>query len=298
MKIFLAKGMVMYYLKHCKESHISKFFLRTLLFFALFSIAFHPNAFAGLKEKSAEEYRLEGYEAQEKGRLEEALTFYTKAASLSSPGRRAPILNDIGVIYEELGVPDRAEENYRQALIFDSRYLPACTNLAYLYKKQGNWEKAARYFQRRIEWGHSEDPWTGRAKRELSLLGEKDPRVKKWLASQKTAKLTENANQKSHEEFSESIIQARRCYDLGQALTKQKKYDQALEQYAQALTLTPGNPKVLRARNEARIGMIRQHAKESADAALSMLELGDTVSAKVEFRKILTLIPDEPLITK
>ena len=290
--------MVIYYLRHCKEFPIVRLVLRTLLFFFLFSATFHQNVFAGIKEKSAEEYRLQGYEAQQKGNLEEALTFYTKAASLGSPSESVPILNDMGVIYEELGLLDKAEENYRAVLEANDHYLPAMTNLAYLYKKRGDLEKAAHYFQRRVELGEDTDIWTKKAKEELSVIGQNIPRVKKWLRRQEAMELTDELTRKSQENFADNIVRSNNYYKTGEALVRKEKYDQALEEFTKALSLTPNNPKIIRARDEARLKLIKQETKQYTDSALKMLELGDTVSAKIEFQKILTLIPDEPLVTK
>ena len=288
----------MYYLKHCKEFQIFKSASHTLLFFFLFSITFQPNVFAGVKEKSAEEYRLQGYESQQKGKLEEALTFYAKAASLSPANDSVPIYNDMGVIYEQLGLLDEAAENYQNALDLNDHYLPACTNLAYLYKKEGDLERAAQYFQQRVEWGEPTDPWTKKAKDELSEIGKQIPRVKKWLMRHETMEMTEEVTRNAQKEFSDSLARANSYYENGEAFAKKKRYDQALEEYTKALSLAPNNPKIIRARDEARLKFIQERAREHADSAIKLLDLGDTVSAKIEFRKILTLIPDEPLVTK
>ncbi len=201
----------------------------------------------------------------------------------------------MGVIYEQLGLTDKAEESYLEALRLNDHYLPACLNLAYLYKKQGDTDKAIEYFKKRIEWGDPQDLWTKKAKEELSDLGKKSPKVRKWLARHEAMELTDEIIRKEREDFAMRIIRSDEHYQKGQELAKKGKYEQAFDEYNEALSLTPDNPKVMKARNNARLQIIKKQVKESTDSALKMLELGDTVSAKIEFRKILTIIPNEPI---
>jgi len=293
-KIFLAKNAFMYYLDN-KEFEIVSRICRTLLIFILLSVAYHSNVFADIKEKSREEYRLKGYEAQQKGKLEEALSLYAKAVSLSEESESVSILNDMGVIYEEMGLSNKAEESYLEALGLNDHYLPAISNLAYLYKKRGDTEKAVEYFKKRIEWGEPGDIWIKKAKKELSDLSRDSPKIRRWLTQRETMELTDELVRKERQDFYERVTRADNFYKNGQELAKARKYEQAIEEYHRALSLTPKNPKIIAARDEARLKLIQEKVKESSDAALKMLELGDVVSAKIEFRKILTIIPNEPI---
>jgi len=76
--------------------------IAALLFF--FScIAFqHIVSAEDIKGQTAEEYRALGYAAQQKGNLNEALSFYTKVITLGL--KSAVLLNDMGVLYEEIRI--------------------------------------------------------------------------------------------------------------------------------------------------------------------------------------------------
>lgn len=294
-KILLAKMKMLYYPKYQKEPKINRI-CSTLLIFSFLFFTFHPSVFAekDIKEKTAQELRLKGYDAQQKGDLKEALSYYVKASSmgLADPS----IFNDMGVIYEQLGMQDKAEECYLQALDVDSHYLPTYTNLAYFYEKQGKTKEAIEYLKKRIEWGDSKDPWTAKAKQGLAELGKKDPSVRKWLTQFEAAELSRELTRKSQEEFYNRVVDAEQYYQSGKKLAKEKKYENAIEEYDRALFLTPKNPKIVDARNEARIAYAQKKVKEHADLAVKMLESGDTFSAKLEIRRMLANIPDEPII--
>ena len=104
-KIFLAKMRFVYYPKYRKEFKITRS-CSTLLIFSLLIFAIQSNVLAdpaflktshleeagsGTKEKSAQDLRLKGYEAQEKGNYQEALSYYVKASSLGSNPRPSKI---------------------------------------------------------------------------------------------------------------------------------------------------------------------------------------------------------------
>ena len=57
----------------------------------------------------------------------------------------AVLLNDMGVLYEEIDFYNRAENHYLKAIQLDNKYLPPYINLAYLYQRLGRAEKAAQY---------------------------------------------------------------------------------------------------------------------------------------------------------
>lgn len=285
----------MYYLNFRREFPILSWVCRALQIFFLSSITFQTNAFADIKEKSAEEYRIKGYEAQHKGNFQEALSFYAKAVSLGKDADGVSLYNDMGVIYEQLGLYERAEENYLQALRLSDQYLPAYSNLAYLYNRQGDTQKAIDYFKKRVELGDPNDVWTQKAIEELSRLAKNSPKLQKWLTQQEATRLTEEVIRKEREDFNDRLVDADEFYQRGQGLAKEEKHRQAMEEYRKALSLTPKNPKITKAYNEARLESVKGDVKESCDAALKMLNQGDVVSAKIEFRKILTIIPNEPI---
>ena len=109
-----------------------------------------------------------GYQAWQAGNRTEAMKYYEDALSLKPDAIDA--LNSLGVIYEELGVPAKAEEKYLAAIKVNYKFLPAYSNLAVLYWNQGNTDKAIYYFQKRVELGNPQDPWTVKAKKALANI--------------------------------------------------------------------------------------------------------------------------------
>jgi tetratricopeptide (TPR) repeat protein len=74
-------------------------------------------------------------------------------------------------LFEAKGWLDRAESEYQKALAIDPDYEKAHTNLALLYERKGELEKAAFHWMRRYKLGAPNDPWTYEARQRLEKLG-------------------------------------------------------------------------------------------------------------------------------
>lgn len=123
---------------------------------------------SSLREEAVN-YRVLGYEAQQRGDKSAALSLYQKAAALD-PSYPAP-LNDAGVLLEEQGRLEDAETSYRAALAISPSYLEAHANLAMLYERRGDKERAIFHWLKRYQLGDPYDPWTARAEERLVALG-------------------------------------------------------------------------------------------------------------------------------
>lgn len=126
-------------------------------------------ASAGSLREEAISYRTQGYEAQRRGDKASALTFYQKAAELD-PSYPTPH-NDIGVLLEQDGRLEDAEQSYQKAVALNPNYLEPQANLAMLYERMGQKEKAIFHWLKRYELGDPYDPWTARAEERLVALG-------------------------------------------------------------------------------------------------------------------------------
>lgn len=131
--------------------------------------SFNPAAGAASLRDEAVGYRIQGYEAQRRGDTANALSLYQKAAALDSTYPTPH--NDIGVLFEEQGRLEEAEQAYRQALTLNPNYLEAHANLAMLYERMGQKEKAIYHWLKRYQLGDPHDPWTARAEERLVALG-------------------------------------------------------------------------------------------------------------------------------
>ena len=143
------------------------FFARTALATCLVIIPVQP-AHAELRQEAAS-YRRQGFEAQQRGDRDTALSYYQKAVALD-PTYATPH-NDLGVLYEEAGRLEEAERSYLQALSLDPSYIDPHANLAMLYERLGQQEKAVYHWMKRYQLGLPDDPWTLRAEARLAALG-------------------------------------------------------------------------------------------------------------------------------
>ena len=263
-----------------------------IFFLIIISLLLCPvRSLAESKREIAEDYRLKGYEEQQKGNLQDALSWYVKASSVDP--KYAVALNDMGLVYEEMQQDTLAEANYLKAIKADEKYLPSYNNLALFYKKKQNLIQAVEYFSKRVELGEPEDPWTIKAKDELKAIYStapffKEKRIKK-LARKFDAQLVKGIQ----DDFDRRISGANKLHRQGIKLFKAEEYAEAVKVFDQALVLTPDNPKIVRSRqralHELNKIMVQEHVKE----AMKLLEKGDTHNAQNQFQQVLTIIPDE-----
>jgi Flp pilus assembly protein TadD len=141
--------------------------MRALSILFLCAVCFVNIAWSPAEPKAAELIK-EGYTAWRAGNRSAAISHYTNALALDP--KQVDALNTLGVIYEEVGDKTKAAEAYRRAIRLDSRFLPAYSNLGYLFWNQGDFQSASYYFQKRVQYGHPQDPWTIKAKKALESI--------------------------------------------------------------------------------------------------------------------------------
>lgn len=262
--------------------------LSAVLIVSLSVLTFPSKAFADFRDNASEDYRVKGYEEQQKGNYEKALGLYVKALSLSPDN--PVIFNDMGVVYEQAGMEDQAQKCYLDAIRVDKSYLPPYMNLAYLFEKKGDIARAVEYFEKRVKLGKKNDRWTKKAQEEVDRLSRGRGED---LKKQESERLARELVEQARKEFIMQIVRADQHYKKGLKFFNRRMYSEALEQYDQALALTPDNPKVLRARNEVAEEQKKRDIHQRTEQALKMLEAGDVESAKEEYHKILATLPNE-----
>ena len=239
---------------------------------------------------TVQEYRSLGYQAQQEGDFDRALTFYAKAAALDP--NDAWTYNNVGVIYEQMGLPEKAELQYLKALEIDSDYLPSYTNLAFLYKERGDIPRAISYFQTRIDQAPENDEWVPLLVKELYAL---DPKIRETLVQDELKETGERLYQIAQEELSLDVARADGHCRRAQEFAKQNQFEEAIAEIDKALALTPDNPKLQERREELGRDQRIFEVKESSRRAIELLDSGDMDSARQEFQKILTILPGEPV---
>ncbi len=272
-----------------KKSYLT---LQLLLLIFISIAIFQSYSYAAIFSQEAEDYHVKGYDEQKKGDFDKALTNYSKALSLGL--ETAPFFNDWGVLYEQLGVRNKAEEFYLKALRVDPDYLPPYTNLAYLFQAKGDVKQATDYLLERIRRAPEKDPWLKHLKQEVYKF---NPGLKAQMESEakkrEAVELKKQLVQKAREDFNLQVVRSTKHYQKGQQLFSDKQYAEALREVDRALTLTPNNPKILKFRDQIIYENHIAEVKRRTNDAIVKLDSGDVESAKKEFQHILTIIPNE-----
>ena len=262
------------------------------VFISLSYITFHiQDVSADSTKDLAEKYRNAGYDLQKKGDLNGALKFYTKAIALG--GATNPVLlNDVGILYEQLGIVGKAEQHYLQAIQQDSHYLPAYSNLAYLYLNAGYPDRAFIYFRKRYEMADLNDPWGQKAKEEMLKI---KPEYKSWVLHFEAQQLNQAMEEREKKKLVAQVTQANQYYARGKEQLQDGELEKALVEYNKALSLTPDNPDIQEARQQVVRKLAAKQIQERSEIAIKNVKAGDSYSARREIQSILSTIPNEPI---
>ena len=153
-------------------------------------------------------------------RFEESARYYTAAIALCTTS--ACTHNNLGVVLSDLGKPDEAIEQYREALKFQPNFFLATSNIYSLLKKQGKQDEANAELRNFIRL----NPDNGRARYTLGTAYLNQGKLEQAVAElQEAARLEPN----------ESPVRI----NLASALRKQGKLDEAISQYREVLRILP-----------------------------------------------------------
>ncbi len=256
--------------------------------FCVFIVTSQRTTYADSKEDIGEDYRLKGYEEKQKGNFDEALAFYTKAVSLGV--NNPAVYNDMGVLYEEAGYDNRAEESYLKAIQNDSHYLPAYSNLGYFYQRHQETEKAYAFFKKRFELSDPSDTWAQKAKEEMVKI---HPEYRHVLAQKEAADLEKEIIHRNQEEFYRQMKMASGHFQKGQEYFDRGDFISAIREYNEALSITPKNPQILQAKVTAVKELSKKNMQAHYEKAMAMMAAGNTRSAKNEIQYMLSTIPND-----
>lgn len=133
---------------------------------------FAEEGLEALKEQ-ARSYRDQGWQEQQRGKIEEALTYYQKAV-IADP-MYVVAYNDLGIIYEAMGYSEEAKEMYLKALEVAPDYPDTYSNLALFYEDKNDYANAVLYWVKRAILGGPQDPWAEAARRRLEEIAKTSP---------------------------------------------------------------------------------------------------------------------------
>ena len=182
----------------------------------------------------------------------------------------ATAYNNLGMSYEMLGQPERAKEAYRQCLQINPRHPHAYVNLALLSERQGKFDDALAYWQRRAELGDPKDPWTQEAQKRAAEL----TRHRLVASRSRTSLPTSPAPplSKSHPELQTEAERltgelAKAYCNLGVPYTELRVYPKAIDAYEKSLALNPALPQA-----HAHLGLLYKQVRNDPDKASQHLQ--------------------------
>ncbi|MDP3143723.1 MAG: tetratricopeptide repeat protein [Candidatus Omnitrophota bacterium] len=272
-----------------KGVKISKILAVSVLTAFLFLIIFPVSSFA-ITKNQAVEYREKGLKAQQLGDYDTALSYYQKSVELDP--QYAVVYNDLGVVYESRGMLELAERHYLRAIELDANYLASYYNLAALYEKEDKPLSALYYWRKRVERGLRGEKWTEKARENLSKLALKSADAKAELKNIEATELAQQLSEQRRKEFENKVVSSRRHFQQGQKLYQDKENLKAVEEFNAALSLTPGVPEIIAARQEAIKDLLAKRIDGHYQISRKMYELGDYSAARAEINQALSLIPD------
>ncbi len=287
----------MFYSMAGKQIGKLSYYCAVLLILILSESSIQSNVFASAIDESVQDYRLSGYREQQKGNLEAALGFYSKAIGISPD--RPDVLNDLGVVYESMGLEDQAEAKYLAAIAADRTYLPPYMNLAYLYERKQDVVKASQYLQKRILLGKQNDPWTQKAQQEFTQLEERVPLLRRRRIEREALQFNADLNAQIKEDALRKIYQAKlqtkKYVAEGQRFMARRQYAQAVDAYdnALAVALPEDKPIVQTAQHSAQLVLSQQQIRLNTENAIKLLASDDPRAARKEIQKMLTAIPNK-----
>lgn len=139
-------------------------FVMSFLFFSVSGCQTYDNS--SLMKNEALNYQNEGRTSQNSNDWDRAISSYKKAFYIDPYNPK--ILNDLGIAYEHKKLYNRAEESYKKAIATDKSYLASYYNLAHLYEKAGQIDKALYYYKLRVKLAKDKnDPWAWKAKNKI-----------------------------------------------------------------------------------------------------------------------------------
>lgn len=153
---------------YCPPKTLPLFYLiLVLLFFSKSDLIAQQDALTEF-QKRARSYRVQGWDLQKEGKIDEAVPYYQKAILLDP--NYVIAYNDLGVVFEEKGWLERAKDVYLKAIEIEPNFPNSYSNLALLYEGQGDYVNAILCWMRRAILGNSSDSWAQEARKRLEYI--------------------------------------------------------------------------------------------------------------------------------
>jgi len=261
---------------------------KILLFFFLNIFFAIRICFAISIKEEARDYRQKGYEAQSKGDLDSALSYYQKA--IQTDPYFVSAYNDLGIVCEMKGYLDKAEEAYKRAIQIDPEYLASYSNLALLYERKSDILKAAEFWRKRIQLGDLSELWTQKAKERLKALGIISPEIRRIILEEEATDLSRHILEEKRRAEEERKVKIKTHFDLGMSYYLKGDYQEAQKEFKEALTLDPQNSEIKELLDKLTHKVTESKIRESSEKGIKAYKDEAYSQALKEFEGILSLI--------
>jgi tetratricopeptide (TPR) repeat protein len=240
--------------------------------------------------------------------IEQAVLAFQRAIEIEMNFPRA--YQGLGASYEQLGEVQKAKENFSMVLELEPDNVQVCYNLGVLYQEEANYDQAKFYFEKGIKKNKQFfKNYLGLAKNyEAQEKPQEALNVYKQAMSHNPSQtflsvtagdfcLKHDMNKEAEEIFCSAISANETNIHLynrmGIALRKQKKYDEAITNFAKAIKVNPDDPNLRY--NLAKAYYMKGEEQTAIDKLLKAFELDAGLKVKFEqdmyFSKLLEKYP-------
>lgn len=265
--------------------------MKFLLTLSLILIPIFCSQAENILDEEARIYREEGYKLQQFGDLDGALAYYQKAVQMIP--NYAEALNDLGVVYEALGKDFLAIEMYKKVLAADSMFLPAYTNLAFIYERMRDNKNAVLYWQKRYELGEKGSYWWQTAREHLINLGSYSP-LREELFQKKVDSLSKQLISKRQISKDKAREESKQHFKLGNSAFLEGDYRKAINEFAVVLsydTIDEGiRRKTSKLYDQSEVNYMKKEALVNTKIALDNIKDGDYTSAEKKLQKAISAV--------
>jgi tetratricopeptide (TPR) repeat protein len=181
---------------------------------------------------------------------------------------------------------EKAINFYKKALVVDKGYLPAYTNLAFLYEKIGDIKNAVIYWKQRHDLGVDGEYWKEVARQHLLQMGE-FPQVREERLQSDAALLSKSVVFSREQERLKAIDEARMHFNIARNFMAQGDFTATMRECEAARFFKPEDTELLLQIEDlnakAKKSLLKYQAQAAAQAALDSIknEDYDTASSKL-----------------
>ncbi len=220
--------------------------MRILVFTVGAILIIASSGWADTLTQQAASYHQDAETALKKGDIDGAITCYQKIIAITRDDALAH--NILGVLYEGKNELGRAENEYLAALSLDPKYIDAYFNLARLYEKTNQNDKAAENLEKLVTLLKPQDKRLAEIKNkilELTSPSERKSDIVKKIEKEAADKLSKKVIQEKRLTRKENEKKSQSHFSSGKEYYREKKYPLAVEEFKAALKYDPSNHNVV-----------------------------------------------------